>query len=159
MKRLLLLGALVPGLLLAAGSVSIDVSLSPVGGFTAKSDKVEGFATKKGDAFVAKNVTLKINSLNSDVELRDRHMNDNYFEVAKHPTAIVSAAKGQGGKFAAFLEIRKQKKKITGTYTVSGSKIVFKFKTALSDYNIKKANYMGVGVKDSVDVTVEIPIK
>jgi hypothetical protein len=166
MKRVLLISKII-GLALAlggnaaraGGKVSIDVQLNPVGNFTASADTVKGSAVKKGEEVIAKNITLNIDDLKSGVELRDDHMNKEYFESKKYPTATISVAKGKGGKFIANMLLRGKKNKISGTYTISGSTLTAKFKSKLSDWEIKKAAYMGVGVVDEVDVAVEIPVE
>ena len=142
----------------ATESVEFVVRLSPVGEFVAKSPALKGSAVKKGEGYIAKNVTLDLRSLKTGMELRDRHMGE-YFETDKFPMAEVTAAQGKNGKFAAHLVIRKQKQKIVGTYDVSSNVLTAKFKTTLSAFKIKKANYMGVGVEDEIEVQIRIPVK
>ncbi len=139
--------------------VFIDITLTPVGSFAAKSKSVTGFATRKGDLLIAKDVVLDLSTLDSGIELRDEHMKNDYFEINKYPKAVLKSAKGKNGKFVGLLNIRGVTQKVIGTFTASGKSIQAEFKTRLSDYKIKKAIYMGVGVKDEVTVKAELPLK
>jgi polyisoprenoid-binding protein YceI len=143
----------------AWSKVDIEITLTPVGSFTASAPKVKGAASKRGDLVEAKNIELDIGSLNSGIELRDEHMKNDYFETKKYPKATLKSAKGKSGKFVGILSLRGQDKKISGTFKQNGSNIIAEFKTSLSDFNIKKASYMGVGVKNEVTVKVEVPVK
>lgn len=141
------------------GTAKYTVELNPTGSFIAESNQVKGVATKAGAGFVAKKVYLNLNTLKTGIELRDHHMNENYFESKKYPWAILDQAQGKDGKFTGTLKIRNLPKPISGTYTVNGSTLEAKFKSKLSDFRIKKANYMGVGVEDEVEVVVTLPIQ
>ncbi len=143
--------------LLAFAGVEIDITLTPVGSFVAKTEKLSGTAQKKGDLFSAKDLKIKIDDLNSGIELRDAHMKENYFETKKFPIAVLKSAKGKNGKFVGLLNLHGVDKKVSGTFEVNSSQIDATFKTRMSDFKIKKATYMGVGVKDEVTVKVKLP--
>jgi polyisoprenoid-binding protein YceI len=142
-----------------ASELSIDITLTPVGSFTATTSKLKGEATKKGDLVMAKDVQIEISTLNSGIELRDEHMKNDYFEVKKFPLAVLKSAKGKNGKFIGVLNVHGVDQKISGTFEESANRIKAEFKTRLSDFKIKKAIYMGVGVKDEVLVKVDLPLK
>jgi polyisoprenoid-binding protein YceI len=142
----------------AAGTVAISVSLSPAGSFVAKSESVQGTATKSGNGYTAQGVNLDLNTLKTGIDLRDRHMRDKYFETKKYPKATLKSAKAEGGKFEAELEVHGKTKKVSGPYEVQGQMIQGKFKTTLSDFGIPDAKYMGVGVDDEVEVEVKLPL-
>jgi len=142
-----------------AAELNLHVELNPVGSFIGKSSKVKGSVKKKDGAYSAKNIELELDSLKSGISLRDKHMKEKYFETKKYPEAKLQKATGKGGKFSGILMIRKIKKKISGKYEVDGSTLKFEFKTKLSDFKIKEAAYMGVGVVDEVKVTGELPIE
>ncbi len=147
----------------AAGKIAIDVELNPVGNFTAKAESVKGFAQKKvvkgAEVFEAKGISFKIDDLQSGVDLRDKHMKEQYFESKKFPLAIMKAARGQDGKFKAKLKVHGVEKIVSGKYDVSGSELTAKFEAKMSDFKIKNASYMGVGAADVVKVEVTLPVK
>ena len=156
-----LLGLVLLGAAEAAESsqVALDIALTPVGSFVAKTQAVTGHVSPKGDLLIATKIEVDLAKLDSGIELRDKHMIDEYFETKKFPKAVLKSAKGKGGKFIGLLNIRGIDQKIDGTYESVGKTIVAKFKTTLSAFKIKKANYMGVGVADEVSVTVTLPVK
>lgn len=139
--------------------VTIDITLTPVGSFAAKTTSIKGAIDRKGDLLVAQKIEVDLGSLNSGIELRDEHMKKDYFETSKYPVAVLKSAKGKGGKFIGVLNLRQVDSKISGTYEIKDGLVEAKFKTRLSDYKIKKASYMGVGVGDEVSVVVNIPLK
>jgi hypothetical protein len=143
----------------AETSVSLGVELNPMGSFEATSTAVSGSAKKQGPKIIAQNIVLDLTSLDSGIELRDKHMKEEYFETKRFPKAVLLKAIGKGGKFAGILMIRNTKAKISGTYKLDGSTIEAEFSTPMSAYKIKKASYMGVGVENMVKVKVKIPLK
>lgn len=146
-----------------AGQLSFEVALNPAGSFVAKSSSVAGDVVAKGGGFEASEISLPLASLKTGIELRDKHMVQNYFEAAKFPKAVLTQAVGKDGKFRATLSIHGKSQSIEGEYEVKGSgageSLEAKFKTSLSAFSIKEANYMGVGVEDEVQVTALIPVR
>jgi len=142
-----------------AAQVQFTVKLSPAGSFDASSAKVVGFATKEGDTFKAQNVVVDLNDMKTGIELRDDHMKKKYLEVEKFPTATLKSASGKGGDFQGELEVHGVTKPVTGKYEVTGDSVKAKFTVKMSDFNIAKAKYMGVGAKDEIAIESTIPIQ
>lgn len=144
-----------------AGSVSIDVTLSPAGSFTAKTEKVSGQALmkKKGsdELVMAKGVTIDVNSITTGISLRDSHLKKR-LEADKFPTAKLLKAQGKNGKGMALIEVKGKKLKVNGTYSIKGDNVIAQFPMKLTDLAITDVRYMGVGVKDTVTVKVEVPV-
>lgn len=159
--RFLLLTSLIfslTGVQAYAGSVAVDVTLSPAGHFRAETESVHGFAYKVGDGFAAENVLIDVNTLKTGVGLRDKHTRQ-HLEAAKFPEAKLIKAVGKGGKGSAIVEIKGIKKKVSGTYTVVGNTLKAQFPMHLSELEIKNIRYMGIGVKDDVVINVNLPIQ
>lgn len=142
-----------------AGSMVADVTLNPAGDFKAKTNDVVGEAVVEGDTVKADNIVVKLNKIVTGMPLRDRHAKEKYMEVAKYPEAVLTKAVGKGGKGKGLLKFHGVEKEVSGTYKVEGGKMVAKFPLKLSDFNIKGINYMGVGVEDEIQVSVEVPVK
>ena len=142
----------------AQGKVRIMVELNPAGSFVAESSAVKGAATRTGNVLIAQNITLDLSSLKTGVSLRDQHMKDKYFEVRQFPQAVLIQGTAKDGKFSGDLTIHGVSKKIEGSSSIDGSLVKTKFKCALSDFGIKPASYMGVGVEDEVEVEATLPI-
>jgi polyisoprenoid-binding protein YceI len=145
---------------LAETGVVVQANLSPAGNFQGKSAQVKGVATQKGDTVNASNIIIHLQSLNTGIELRDKHMKDKYLEVGKFPDAVLTEAHGQGGKGTGKLKIHGVEHEVTGTYEIVGGKeLTANFPIHLSDYKIEGIRYMGVGVKDEANITVTLPLQ
>lgn len=151
----------ITGLLFAStamGQAVVDVSLTPAGSFKMKSSEVRGFAEKQGDSVEAKNIVVGLKNVATGISLRDTHTK-RYLQVDKFPEAILVSAKGTGGKGTGVLKIKGIEKNVTGTYKIDGGKLVATFPVKLSDYKITGIKYMGVGVDDTVNVNITVPLK
>ena len=142
-----------------ASDVSFKTVLTPAGSFTSESHDIEGVAKKVGDTYVCDKATLKLNTLKSGIDLRDEHMLKKYFEIEKFPTATVTNAVANGNTFHADLEVHGVKKPITGSAESKNNFLVVKFTAKMSDFAIAKANYLGVGAKDDIQVEASVKIQ
>lgn len=142
------------------GNAKIHVQLSPAGSFVAETNTLacRDVAIVVGK-YVATDCTMSIVDLKTGIGLRDDHMKNKYLEAGKYPTARVARAEGADGKFSGTLELHGQTQPISGTYTVESGAVVATFKTMASAYGITKANYMGVGAKDEVTVTLRATVQ
>lgn len=140
-----------------AQKVEIKTKLSPVGSFTIEGTSLRGKVYKNGEIYSGQNLVLDLRPLKTGMELRDKHVQE-YFETNKYPTATLLIGSGAKNKFKGQLKLRNITKPIEGNYEISGTTGTANFKVKMSDFGIKKANYMGLGVEDSVAVTVSMPI-
>jgi polyisoprenoid-binding protein YceI len=92
------------------------------------------------------------------VELRDKHT-QKHLQTDKFPEAVLVSATGKGGKGTGTIKIKGIEKPISGTYKIEGQVLKAQFKLALTDFDIKDINYMGVGVEDEVKLDVSVPVK
>jgi polyisoprenoid-binding protein YceI len=134
--------------------------LSPTGSFTAKSTDIKGEIKKNPDGSISSDrIEIPLTALKTGMGLRDEHMKNKYLEVGKYPSAIITDAKGKDGKGTAMLEVHGKKKPISGTYEIIGDEVELKFPVNITDYDIAKVKYMGVGVKDEALIDARIPLK
>lgn len=138
--------------------VSVDVKLSPAGSFKAETSKVQGFAYKKGNGVAAENVLIDLKSIKTGIGLRDKHTRERLM-VEKFPQAKLIKAEGQNGKGTATIEIKGIKQEVTGTYKVQGNMLQASFPVNLTNLEIKDVRYMGVGVKETVVINVNLPLQ
>jgi hypothetical protein len=138
--------------------VAIAVQLSPAGNFIAKTEKVHGFAYQTGSGFAAQNVLVDLRTITTGIGLRDKHTKE-HLMVEKYPEAKLIKAIGKNGSGEALVEIKGQKLKVKGTYSVAGNVLKAKFPIHLPDLKITGIRYMGVGVKDDVIVNVTLPVR
>jgi polyisoprenoid-binding protein YceI len=141
-----------------AQSLQIDVKLTPAGSFQAITNKVKGSVQVSGNDAQAESVVIDLKSLTTGISLRDKHMKER-LNVEQYPMAKLIKAEGKGGKGTATLEIKGQKIPVAGTYEMKDGKLRAQFKMKMSDLGINDVRYMGVGAKDEVTVSVELPTK
>jgi polyisoprenoid-binding protein YceI len=144
----------------AEPEAKIGFKLSPTGSFTATTKKINGTAKQNKDGSVeAPKIEIPLDSLDTGIALRNEHMKTKHLETSKYPNAIVTDAKGKDGKGTANLEVHGVKKPIVGTYKIDGKDLLVSFPVNVSDFNVGKIRYMGVGVKEEALVEARIPMK
>lgn len=156
MKSLLLIASFLLSTTLFAQSVAFNVSLTPAGSFEAVSQKLKGNLIKKGSAFTADKLWISIESFKTGIELRDEHL-WKHLNSTKYPKAVLSEVKGANGKAIGKLTVNGVTKPVNMTYKDDGKKVSAAFTVKASAFNLPKAQYMGVGVQDEVNVKVTHP--
>ncbi len=142
----------------AKSKISIFVSLSPAGSFSAISEKAKGNLFKQGDGFTADKISATIESFKTGIDLRDEHF-WKHLNSTKHDKAVLTNLKAAGGKATADLEVNGVKKPIAINYKVAGEEIVATFAVKASQFGLAKAEYLGVGVEDNVKVEATLPFR
>jgi polyisoprenoid-binding protein YceI len=142
----------------AKAKLSVFVTLTPAGSFTAVSEKPKGNLFKQGDNFTADKIAVTIESLKTGIDLRDEHF-WKHLNSTKHDKAILTDLKASGGKATANLEINGVKKPVSITYKITGEEIMASFTVKASDFSLAKAEYLGVGVDDTVKVEAVLPYR
>ncbi len=141
-----------------AENIEFTIQLSPAGKFVAKTNDVQGFATKKESGYIAENIIVDLKNLKTGIQLRDQHTLDK-LEAKKFPQIKLIKAEGNDGKGSGTIEIRGIQKPIEGTFEINNNKLTAEFELKMSDFEIKGIKYMGVGAKDTVKVKAIIPVK
>jgi hypothetical protein len=142
----------------AESKVTLFVGLSPAGSFQAVSKKPKGNIFKQGESFTADKISVSIESFKTGIDLRDEHT-WKHMNSTKHPKAILTNLKAQGGKATATLEVNGVKKPINIVYKANGKEIDAKFAVKASEFNMPKAEYLGVGVNDVIKVEAVLPYR
>lgn len=158
MKSLLVIAASLMMSALSAHEVTVKVALTPAGNFEAKSEKLKGEVKKNGAGFTAENLWVKTDELKTGIDLRDEHFHK-HLNSAQLPKITFTQVTAADGKGTGTLSVNDVKKPVPFTYkTLSPNKIEATFTVKPSDFKLKDANYMGIGVKDSVDVVAIIEV-
>ncbi len=159
MKAILALCLLLSSFALFAESkITLFVNLSPAGSFQAVSNKAKGNLFKQGDSFTADKISVSIESFKTGIDLRDEHT-WKHMNSTKHPKAVLTDLKAAGGKATATLELNGVKKPVNISYKVVGQEVNAKFAVKASDFGMSKAEYLGVGVNDLINVEANLPFK
>ncbi len=158
MKFIFLIAFLYSFSIFGQTNVSIHISLSPSGSFQASTTKIKGNLKQQGSSIEADKISVQIETLRTGIDLRDEHFSK-HLNADKHPKAILTQLKAQNGKGSANLEVNGVVKPVTINYSLQNGLIKATFNIKASDFNLSKAQYLGVGVEDVVTVNVEMAVK
>jgi polyisoprenoid-binding protein YceI len=148
------------------GDVAVTCPLTVGGSFEAKTDVVTGEVTVANpDEPLDGALLVDLQSLETGIGLRDRHMKSNYLEVergAEYAAARLEEIRIErlSGKttFRGLLTLHGERREVTGTAeikpTASGYRVDANFPVRMSEFRIPDATYLGVGVKNEVQVRV-----
>ena len=153
----------------SSGEVTVMCPLTVGGSFEAKTKNLSGDVTPASDEQGAVRGALKVElqTLEIGISVRDRHMKNNYLEVEKGPdfsTATIEDIRVEKleGKtvFTGVLSLHGQKRKVTGAAELQqkdGSiKVQAQFPLKVSDFDIPAPTYLGVGVRDEIQIKVSL---
>ena len=143
-------------------NLSIKVALSPAGSFTITSNKIKGrvYIDSNGN-LIAKNIKIPVKTLKTGIELRDNHLKKKLgHEKDKKAVLLLVEAEGANGKGKAKFRVLKKEQTTDFTYKKLSKNIgEANFTLKLNNFGISGISYMGVGVKDTVNVSVKLPFK
>ena len=153
----------------ASGEVTVMCPLTVGGSFEAKTKNLSGDVTPTSDEQGAVRGALKVElqTLETGIGIRDRHMKNNYLEVEKGPgfaTATIEDIRVEKleGKtvFTGVLSLHGQKKKVSGAAELQQKdgkiRVQAQFPVKVSEFEIPAPTYLGVGVKDEIQIKVSL---
>jgi polyisoprenoid-binding protein YceI len=161
-----------PAWRITQGDVRIAVPLRPGGAFEARTSSLAGTLTLSvaQPVLLAGELSVDLATIDTGIALRNRHLRENYLEIAKGPgfdKAVLSElrlhdAKGEGfegrSAFTATLRLHGLSRPVTGTTEIrregTGVRVTASFPLTLTDFGIEPPQYMGVGVGNRLIVRV-----
>lgn len=154
------------------GEVSVKCPMTVGGSFDATTSALTGMlttSTARPSGFDG-SLAVDLRTIDTGIALRNDHLKEKYLEVdkaASYQQAVLSDVVLQGlnvdaptgkGSFTGSLMLHGVKKTVTGPAEIrqagTGWLVRASFPVNLPDYNIDKPRYLGVGVKDTVQVSV-----
>jgi polyisoprenoid-binding protein YceI len=157
---------------IGASEVSVKCPMTVGGSFDATTSALSGTLTASASnpSALEGSVSVDLRSLDTGIALRNEHLREKYLEVDKgagYDQAVLSDVVLQGlnpgaaagkGSFTGLLTLHGVKKAVNGPVEVrqagTGWRVRASFPVNLPDYNIEKPRYLGVGVRDTVQVSV-----
>jgi len=154
------------------GDVSVKCPLTVGGSFDAKTAALSGMLTTSAaqPSSLDGSLAVDLRTIDTGISLRNDHLREKYLEVDKgagYDMAVLSeiALKGLNpeapegkGSFDGSLTLHGVKKMVGGPVEVrkagAGLRVKASFPVNLPDYNIPEPRYLGVGVKNTVQVEV-----
>lgn len=140
-----------------ASNMSVNVNLSPAGSFEIKSNKIIGSVSKQDNVYSADKINVPVKSFSTGLDLRDKHTKEK-LNYKKYPSVKISNAKAKDGKGTAKIKIMDVEKNINFKYSLDHGSIKVSFTLKLSDFSIEGISYMGIGVKDEIDISANLDI-
>ncbi|WP_408099036.1 YceI family protein [Peredibacter sp. HCB2-198] len=142
----------------AQNIVRVYATLIPnTGSFEATSEKAKGRLLKQGQEFTADRISVFVDSFTTGNGLRDKHFAEHIGGGPKlpHPRIDLTDLKAGQGKGTANLTLNGVTKPVTITYSSKDKYVDAKFEVSSSEFNLPKAQYLGIGVEDKVKVSVK----
>jgi len=154
------------------GDVSVKCPMTIGGSFDAKTAALTGMLTMSAaqPSSLDGSLAVDLRTIDTGIGLRNDHLREKYLEVDKgagYDMAVLSeiALKGLNleapdgkGSFNGSLTLHGMKKPVGGPVEVrkagAGLRVKASFPVNLPDYNIPEPRYLGVGVKNTVQVEV-----
>lgn len=183
MKQTILIFLLAGATIAAASPLRVEQSnvrvvctMTVGGSFDAKTTALSGSLTpaEHHSPTFDGSFAVDLRTLDTGISLRNDHLRGEYLEVDKAPeyaSATLSEIELKGlnvdapegkGSFTGSLMLHGAQKPVNGTVEVrkAGSSLRVKasFPINLSDYNISEPRYLGIGVKNTVQVEVNFTI-
>jgi polyisoprenoid-binding protein YceI len=154
-----------------SGKVSVTCPLTVGGSFEAKADAVTGEVTlgPAPEMPLSGELAVDLKTLATGIGLRDRHLKDNYLEVgrgtafaaARLQEIRVQALQGTTA-FSGVLMLHGERREVTGSATIrpngAGYRVEATFPVRISEFEIPDPTYLGVGVKNEVQVRVNFTV-
>lgn len=147
------------------------ISEAPMEDFEGVSDKIDGYVVWEGDDPLQKSelyFEVDLNSIDTGIGLRNRHMRENYLETDKFPLAHYTARatkieKKSATEFAVTTEgkffLHGVEKAFTtiGTVTVAGDRyrVQTEFEIKLSDFKIKIPQLMFMKIDENMRLVLD----
>jgi len=155
---------------IAQGDVSVRCPMTIGGSFDAKTTALAGTLTTSGPATIDGSLAVDLRTLDTGIGLRNDHLLEKYLEVDKgagYDKAVLSEITLKGlnsdapegkGSFSGSLAVHGVTKTVSGPVEVrkagAGLRVKASFPVNLPDYNIAEPRYLGVGVRNIVQVDV-----
>jgi polyisoprenoid-binding protein YceI len=156
----------------AGAEVVVVCPLTVGGSFEARTKSVTGevAATAAEPGSVSGALRVDLQTLETGIAVRDRHMRETYLEVGKGPEFAVATFEQirvdkLDGKstFRGTLQLHGQRQEVTGTADLQQRdgriRVQAQFPIKVSSFQIPKPTYLGVGVKDEIQVKVVLTVE
>lgn len=161
------------------GELRAVCPLTVGGSIEARSLGVSGVLTLTpgtgGGASFGGDLRLDLRTIDTGIDLRNRHLRESYLEVAKGPgydTAVLSnlilpetdpSNPAGRARFSAVLLLHGVKRPVAGMAEirtiVNTARVEARFPLRLSEYAIEPPRYLGVGVQDEIQVNISLVLE
>lgn len=155
-----------------SAQVSVLCPLTIGGSFEAKTKALSGQVGTAPDTSqpLGGDLAVDLQTLETGIAVRDRHMRETYLEVEKGPDYAVATfdqirVEKLDGKstFKGTLLLHGQRQEVTGTADLQQRdgriRVQAQFPIKVSAFQIPKPTYLGVGVRDEIQIKVMLTVE
>jgi len=152
------------------------ISDAPIEDFEGVTNSVDGYLYWEGDDLLNQSelyFEVDLNTVDTGIGLRNRHMRENYLHTDKHPKThftakLIKAEKKNDSEYEVEAEgkffvhgVEKEKKIVGKIVKIDNNKykVSAKFVVALSDYNIEVPSIMFYKIDENMDLIIEFYLK
>ena len=156
----------------SGAEVVVVCPLTVGGSFEARTKSVSGEVTASAadPGSVSGALRVDLQTLETGIAVRDRHMRENYLEVEKGPEFAVATfdkirIEKLAGKstFKGTLLLHGQRQEVTGVADLQQRdgriRVQAQFPIKVSAFQIPKPTYLGVGVRDEIQIKVMLTVE
>ena len=156
----------------SGAEVVVVCPLTVGGSFEARTKSISGevAASAAEPGSVSGSLRVDLQTLETGIAVRDRHMRETYLEVEKGPEFAVATfeqirVEKMDGKstFKGILLLHGQKQEVTGTADLQQRdgriRVQAQFPIKVSAFQIPKPTYLGVGVRDEIQIKVVMTVE
>ena len=156
----------------SSGDVEVRCRLTVGGSFHVETTALSGTVepSRTGGAALTGTLRVDLTTLDSGIDLRNAHLRDTYLEVARgaaFQVAVLSeialadplpATGRQETAFSGLLALHGVERPVAGTAALRHRDgqldVEARFAVSLDEFDIPPPRYLGIGVRDTVDITV-----
>ena len=147
------------------------ISQTPLENYDGSTDQIDGYVKWESDDFLMNSeiyFEVDLASLDTGIDLRNRHMRDNYLETDKYPYAqfsgkIIKAEKNKNNSFKVIVEGKMKIHGVDRSFSTQGTVILendifhiqCEFTIKLTDYDIKVPKIMFFKIDENVHLIVD----
>jgi polyisoprenoid-binding protein YceI len=152
-KKIGILILLILGMPAHADSIEAELKLSPAGGFKATTTEIES-DLKRGPKkeLLITQVQFTVVSLKTGIKLRDDHLH-RFLQKDAHPKLTLSQIRIGPGQGTGQLTLAGQTKPIKFRVIDEGRVAKFDFVLVPTEFGLKPVSYLGIKVKDRVQIS------
>lgn len=137
-------------------------SMLKIHGKADSANPLKGFVRVEDNVLNA-DATIALDTFDTGIGLRNRHMKEKYLQTDQFPTArlVLTPVSVQGGatSFEGNLTLRGQTKPVEGTLELKpGETLELKFEISIADFGIETPSFMGIKVTDTVEITTAVSL-
>lgn len=149
------------------------ISNAPIEDFEGTTNAIDGYISSENEDLIGAILYFEvdINSVDTGLGLRNRHMRENYMHTSKYPTAVFNGKIMKADKSSSKMDVEvvgkmkihgvERSVTIRGNMTKNGNsfRIESKFEIVISDYNIEVPKIMFAKIDQNMDLILDFYVK